>query len=63
MQALYNSMIFHDAIQLAPAGCKFSWAAQVFKCFSALDEPMPLMADAPIANGTRSMELFLPNRL
>ena len=36
-----HSMIFHDAIQLALAGCKFSWAAQVFKCFSALGELLP----------------------
>ena len=34
-----HSMIFHDAIQLALAGCKFSWAAQVFKCFSTLVSP------------------------
>ena len=39
---------FHEAIQLALAGCKFSWAAQVFQCFSALGEPLPLVADAPI---------------
>ena len=38
-------LIFHDAIQLAFAGCKFSWAAQVFMCFSALGEPLPLGAD------------------
>ena len=43
-----HSIIFHDAIQLALAGCKFSWAAQVFKCFSNLGEPLPLIADAPI---------------
>ena len=36
-----HSMIFHDAIQPALAGCIFSWAAQVFKCFSALGEPLP----------------------
>ena len=37
-----HSMIFHDAIQLALAGCKFSWAAQVLQCFSVLGEPLPL---------------------
>ena len=59
-----HSILFHDAIQLALAGCKFSWAAQVLQCFSALDEPLPLVADAPIAidNGLLR-ELFLRDRL
>ncbi len=57
-------MIFHDAIQLALAGCKFSWAAQVFKCFSALGEPLPLVADAPIAIDINLLqELFMRDRL
>ena len=44
-----HSIIFHDAIQLALAGCKFSWAAQIFQCFSALIAlGLPLVADAPI---------------
>ena len=34
-----HSIIFHHAIQLALAGCNFSWAVQVFQCFSALGEP------------------------
>ena len=59
-----HSMIFHDAIQLALAGCKFSWAAQVFQCFSALGEPLPLVADAPIAIDINLLqELFLRDRL
>ena len=59
-----HSVIFHDAIQLALAGCKFSWAAQVFKCFSASDEPLPLVADAPIAVDINLLqELFLQDRL
>ena len=59
-----HSIIFHDAIQLALAGCKFSWAAQVLQCFSALDEPLPLVADAPIAIDINLLqELFLRNRL
>ena len=59
-----HSIIFHDAIQLALAGCKFSWAAQVLQCFSALDEPLPLVADAPIAIGIDLLqELFLRDRL
>ena len=57
-------MIFHDAIQLALAGCKLSWAAQVFKCFSALGEPLPLVADAPIAiDNSLLQEVFLQDRL
>ena len=59
-----HSIIFHDAIQLALAGCKFSWAAQVLQCFSALDEPLPLVADAPIAIDIDLLhELFLRDRL
>ena len=59
-----HSIIFHDAIQLALAGCKFSWAAQVFQCFSALGEPLPLVADAPIAIDIKLLqELFLRDRL
>ena len=59
-----HSIIFHDAIQLALAGCKFSWAAQVLQCFSALDEPLPLVADAPIATDIDLLqELFLRDRL
>ena len=59
-----HSIIFHDAIQLALAGCKFSWAAQVLQCFSALDEPLPLVADAPIAIDINLLqELFLRDRL
>ena len=59
-----HSIIFHDAIQLALAGCKFSWAAQVLQCFSALDEPLPLGADAPIAIDIDLLqELFLRDRL
>ena len=53
-----HSMIFHDAIQLALAGCKFSWAAQVLQCFSALDEPLPLVADAPIAIDINLLQEF-----
>ena len=30
------SMILYAVIQLALAGCKFSWAAQVVKCFCKL---------------------------
>ena len=60
-------MIFHDAIQLALAGCKCSWAAQVFKCVSALGEPvptLPLVADAPDAIDINLLqELFLRDRL
>ena len=44
-----HSITFHDTFQLALAGCKFSWAAHVFQYFSALGEPLPLVADAPIA--------------
>ena len=59
-----HSIIFHDAIQLALAGCKFSWAAQVLQCFSALDEPLPLVADAPIAIDIDLLqEPFLRDRL
>ena len=59
-----HSMIFHDAIQLALAGCKFSWAGQVFKCFSGLGAPLPLVADAPIAIDINLLqELFLRERL
>ena len=59
-----HSMILHDAIQLALAGCKFSWAAQVFKCFSALGEPLPLVADALIALDINLLqEPFLRDRL
>ena len=59
-----HSIIFHDAIQLALAGCKFSWAAQVLQCFSALDEPLPLVAGAPIAIDIDLLqELFLRDRL
>ena len=55
---------FYDAIQLALAGCKFSWAAQVLQCFSALDEPLPLVADAPIAIDIDLLQvLFLRDRL
>ncbi len=58
------SMIFHDAIRLAPAGRKSSWAAQVFKCFSALGQPLPLVADAPIAIDINLLqELVLQDRL
>ena len=59
-----DSILFHDAIQLDLAGCKFSWAAHVFQCFSALGEPLPLVADAPIAIDIDLLqELFLQNRL
>ena len=59
-----HSIIFHDAVQLALAGCKFSWAAQVLQCFSALGEPLPLVADAPIAIDINLLqELFLRDRL
>ena len=59
-----HGIIFHDAIQLALAGCKFSWVAQVFQCFSALGEPLPLVADAPIAFDIDLLqELFLRDRL
>ena len=59
-----HSIIFHDAIQLALARCKFSWAAQVLQCFSAVDEPLPLVADAPIAIDIDLLqELFLRDRL
>ena len=58
-----HSIIFHDAIQLALAGCKLSWAAQVFQCFSALGEPLPLVADAPIEIDKLLQELFLQDRL
>ena len=59
-----HSIIFHDAIQLALAGCKFSWAAQVLQCFSALGEPLPLVADAPIAIDIDLLqELFVRDRL
>ena len=59
-----HSLIFHDAIQLALAGCKSSWAAQVLQCFSALDELFPLVADAPIAIDIKLLqELFLRDRL
>ena len=59
-----HSMIFHDAIQLALAGCKFSWAAQVFKCFSTLGEPLPLIADAPITIDINLLqEHFMRDRL
>ena len=58
------SIIFHDAIQLALAGCKSSWAAQVLQCFSALGEPLPLVADAPIAIDIDLLqEFFLRDRL
>ena len=57
-------MIFHDTIQLALAGCKFNWAAQIFQCFSALGEPLPLVAHAPIAIDIDLLqELFLRDRL
>ena len=57
-------MIFQDAIHLALAGCKFSWAAQVLQCFSALGEPLPLVADAPIAIDIDLLQkLFLRDRL
>ena len=43
---------------------RFSWAAQVLQCFSALDEPLPLVADAPIAIDINLLqELFLRDRL
>ena len=59
-----HSIIFHDAVQLALARCKFSWAAQVLQCFSALGEPLPLVADAPIAIDIDLLqELFLWDRL
>ena len=59
-----HSIIFHDAIQLALAGCKFTWAAQVFQCFSALGEPLPLVADAPIVIDIDLLQdLFLQDRL
>ena len=59
-----HSIIFHDAIQLALAGCKFSWAAQVLQCFSALGEPLPLIADASIAIDIDLLqEFFLQDRL
>ena len=59
-----HSTIFHDAVQLALAGCKFSWAAQLIQCFSALGEPLPLVADAPIAVRIDLLrELFLRDRL
>ena len=61
---LIHSMIFHDAIQLALAGCKFGWAAQTLQCFSALGEPLPLVADAPIAIDIDLLQdLFLRDRL
>ena len=51
-------------MQLALAGCKFSWAAQVFQCFSALGEPLPLVSDTPIAiDNDLLQELFLRDRL
>ena len=59
-----HSMIFHDAIQLALAGCKFSWAAQCFKCFSTLGEPLPLIPDAPITIDINLLqEHFMRDRL
>ena len=60
-----HSMIFLDAIQLALAGCESSWAAQdVLKCFSALGEPLPLVAGALIAIDMNLLhELFLRDRL
>ena len=59
-----HSMIFQDANQLALARCKLSWAAPVFKCFSALGEPLPLVADAPIASDINLLqELSLRDRL
>ena len=59
-----HSIIFQDAIQLALAGCKFSWAAQVLQCFSALGESLPLVAEAPIAIEINLLqELFLRDRL
>ena len=43
-------------------GC--SWAAQVLQCFSALGEPLPLVADAPIAIDIDLLQdLFLRDRL
>ena len=42
---------------------QFSWAAQVFKCFLAWDEPLPLVSDAPIAIDINLLqELFLRDR-
>ena len=59
-----HSIIFHGVVQLALAGCKFSCAAQVLQCFSALGEPLPLVADAPIAIDIDLLqELFLRDRL
>ena len=61
IQALY-SMIFHDAIQLAHSGCKFSWAAQVFKLLSF--GSLPFVADALIATYINLLqELFLRDML
>ena len=40
------------------------YAAQVLQCFSALGEPLPLVADAPIAiDITLLQELFLRDKL
>ena len=51
-------MIFHDAIQLALAGC------QVFKCFSTLGEPWPLLADSPVTIDMNLLqELLMQDRL
>ena len=61
-------------LQLALAGCKFSWATQVFQCSSALGEPLLLESDAPMLPPPPSsssmaidikllQELFLRDRL
>ena len=64
IQALYTAYSSMMRFSWALAGCKFSWAAQVFQCFSALGEPLPLVADAPIAILIDLLqELFLGGRL
>ena len=38
----------HDDIAMADNGCRYGWAAQVFKCFAEHGKSSPLVAGAPV---------------
>ena len=55
--ATFSDIVLRDAIALAQHGCRFGWAAQVFRCFAEHGKPSPLLAGAPVA--VRPNELLL----
>ena len=51
MQADVNSIcshVLHDSVALALDGCRFGWAALVFKCFTDHGKDVPLAHGVPV---------------